>query len=249
MTVRLTGFTIMYGLMFASPVFCQTPEAEVAVDDKDLLAFVQLGNFSDRGIAAILAQRPNRSDVNAEAKSEAEITVPRDLLELLEVREKNAAQESRELPWPLDVETRWPLDVEKHKPEAAIDRFRKHGLIELFLNENTKLLDYPLTRRKELINRIKILTEQIATTLAAPYSRVLTESELIIVAAHIRMLSVQVDTEIMKSLSPAERARISKLVSYLLPSVIAEAKQSNRKYALGSAIFETYRLGGGTSEK
>ena len=242
MIARIFAFTIIYGFVFATPAFCQMPDAEVAIEDVDLHAFVQLGNFSDRGIASILfPQQQIDPDVSAQANSGTEVAIPRDLLELLEVRVRNLAPESRELPGPLGAVKRWPLDLEPHTPKAAIDRFRKRGLIELFFHENTKLLDSPLTDRKELINRVATVSEHIYTAMGPLFGKVASDSELIIVAGQVRKLSVELDTEILRSLSPAERARISKLISHLLPSAIADAKQSNRKYALGSVIFDKGR--------
>jgi hypothetical protein len=236
MIAKAVGLTTMYALIVASPVLYQQPSPEATSDDEVLIAFVQLGILSDRGIVAAVVRDVVKSDVNAEANADADILVPRELLELLDIREKHLAKESPRVPW--------LIDVENHTPTAAIDRFRKYGLIELFHTENSKMLDYPLTERKELMDRIERITDQLWTTLSPLFAgkQRPTERRLILIAGQIRTLSVDVDMEILKSLSSTERVRLAKLVSYLLPTAIAEAKQSNRNYPLGSALLDTGRL-------
>src|SRR5690242_8029054 len=110
MIARIFTFTIIYGFVSATPVFCQPPGSDAGTEDADLHAFVQLGAFSDRGIASILfAEQQIDPDPNAQLNPE--VPIPRDLLDLFELREKNLAPESRELPGHLGAVKRWPLDT------------------------------------------------------------------------------------------------------------------------------------------
>jgi len=242
------GFVVLNGWLAANALFCQPLDAEVPTEDADLHAFVELGNFCDRGIAAILFVQ-QRIDSDGNEQKQPEAAIPRDVLQLMEVRKENlAAAESPELPYPLGAVKRWPFDSENPTPKATIDRFRKRGLVELFLSENTKLLDSPLTKRKELMNQVKAISDQIDTLLGSiMFGHVPTESELIFFSGRVRRFSVELDNAILKSLTKAERARISKLAAYLLPSAIAEAKEYNRKYALGSFIYDKNRPAAGRS--
>lgn len=219
--------------LLASPALCQSPDdevAEVTVEEEDLLAFIQLGRFYDRGINSPIIGEPIKSNPNAQADPKPEAAVPQELLNLLKVREKNLSQERLKLPF------LWFPEAKDPSPQVMIDRLRRHGLPELFLLENTQLLDSPLTQRKELMDRMKAIAKEIAPAWAALFTKH-SKAKLLIVAGHLRTLSVELDMEIMNALTPDERARVAKLVSYLLPSAIDEAKKDNQRFELGSAIY------------
>ena len=233
---RRLACILICGTLLADSAMCQTPDPEVTVEEEVLLAFVQLGYFTDRGISAQLFQSLATSNADAEPDAEAETSISREVLELLKDREENLLQQSLKLSW--------LIETEDHSPKATISRFRKYGLIELFHNENAKLLDSPLSQRKELVSQFEAIADQISKTLAATYAKGLTEAQGVVIAGHLRTLSVELEVAIFKSLLPNERARIAKLVSCLLPGAIAEAKRCNRKFALGSAFLDKTCISG-----
>jgi len=235
MTGHRCTWAILICVLIANPAFAQTPDS-VTAEDEVLLAFVQLGNFTDRGIVAQIFGESTIPMTNAEVESDAEKAVPGDLRELLQSRKNNLSESSPNLPL--------LIKVEDHSVKATLYRFQKYGLIELFNNENSKLLDAPLSHRKELAARFATIAEQISKTIAATFTKDLTESRKIVIAGHARALSVELDLEIFKALSPNECVRIGKLLSHLLPNAIADAKQWNRRVNLGSAFLDTNERNG-----
>jgi hypothetical protein len=235
MSGRILAYQALLALLFATQAFCQAPDAEsheLTPEEEDLVAFVFLGRFYDRGIASAIERVPDNPHVKAAPKpSDA---VPQELIDLLQVREKNVSDE----PPPL---LGWIPKPKDQSPPVAIERFRQHGLVELFFLENTKLLDAPLTQRKELMDRLEEIKKQAAPCWAGLMVRVHSETQLLLIASSLRSLSVELDMEIGKSLTPAERARVAKLASYLLPSAIEEAKKDAQKFALGSSIYDIHR--------
>lgn len=213
---------------FIGPAFSGAPDVAVLDRDEGLLAFVHLGHFSDRGIIGFFLRFDPKS--KREAWLVAGVPAPREVLALLEMREANMSQVSFTFPWLIEIEDR--------STNATLERFQKYGLVELFHCENSRLLDRPLTQRKALMNRYEQIVEQVATAVAATFSKRLTEAEAIAIAGHLRGLSIELDLEIVKSLSPDERTRVAKLVSYLLPGAIADSKRWNSEFALGSGIVD-----------
>ena len=231
MNRKLVVLSLLQLFVLTSAAYGQAKNEAASAEEIDLAAFLSISAFSDRGMAAVFIQPV--------AEPVAETAAPPDLLELLDLREKNLAKESRELPWPLQLARLTPApgkQGEVASKAAAVNEFRKYGVVALFFHENTKLLDSPLTERKELMKRFKQIADDFANQLSAPFARQITQSEWICISATLRKLSADLDDEIVKALSPAEIRRVAKLASYLLPSVIADAKEANRQYSLGSAV-------------
>lgn len=221
--------------------FGQAPDLNADDDNQALITFVYLGQFTDRGLTGLFARVALKQDNDEKTDrvngtKEKPTPLPAELAALLSPRENHLADGTAklpELPFVFDVDTH-----EDQSPEAILERIRTYGLLELLYNENSKLLDSPLTQRKALMARFHEIVTQYNTALAPLFVKGMTSQKMIMIAGHLRRTSVELDMEILKALNHVERARLAKIVTHVLPDAIADAKALNEKCALGSGLVD-----------
>jgi hypothetical protein len=229
MTRPQFGVVVLVGVMLIDSAFCRAQDAkeeEVAEQVEQLVAFAHLGAFADRGLFAVVFRRSPA--LSGEDGRPEEPSIPREVLELLETREGGVLKR--------DLWRDWLPNQEERSAKELIRQFRNQGLLELFRVEDSRILDSPLSERKELMERLEAVVEPLQMQgLIAPG---MTDSSAIILAAQLRTSAVEIDSAILRALTRAELTRLSKVIAFVMPSAIEDVKKWNRQFPLGSIALK-----------
>lgn len=197
-----------------------------------LIGFAQLGYFSDRGLVGRFMENASKEENHPVQNSKPLPEVPQELQELLKPRHGNGVGK---LPGIAFIDLAAPRS---ESPTEKTVRLLRFGVIELFNCEDSRLLEMPLTDRKELMEKCNSIADQVNGTMAALYNKERDIHLVLAIAGRLRALSVELDMEILSSLSDIERERLSEILVHLTPLALKDASTSNSKHELGSPIVE-----------
>ena len=226
-------YKILFFQIVLQVVFCITCVGQDADSLTDLTAFLELGRFSDRGIAI----SPFKSiDQSAPACPDSIFaSLPKDFLNKFERQEFHAA--SKEVDWPWLKLRSLPDGSQRQSSQVvrfAVERIRVLGFMELFRKEYYTYFDPPLIERIELLNRLQEIVDKARVVHAVFFNKELKMTERILATGTLRGLSLEFDTAVVSGLSDTERVRLASVISILLPHFISETDKNQKKLFLGS---------------